>query len=149
MTGMATEAYPDSSFLFSLVAKDSQSLAASAYMVRAAAPLFFTPLHRAEVRNALRNAAGRGAITGQECRGAFRVIDDDLREGLFLHTPVEWLNVFHTADELSEKHPRQQGQRTIDLLHVAIALECGAGTFLSFDNRQRKLAHAAGLEVKP
>ena len=41
------------------------------------------------------------------------------------------------------------GQRTIDLLHVAIALEAGAKTFLSFDQRQRKLAKAAGLKVKP
>ena len=43
----------------------------------------------------------------------------------------------------------REGQRTIDLLHVAIALEAKATTFLSFDNRQRKLAKAAGLEVKP
>ena len=37
----------------------------------------------------------------------------------------------------------------IDLLHVAIALECGAQIFLSFDKRQRRLAKAAGLKVKP
>ena len=43
----------------------------------------------------------------------------------------------------------REGQRTIDLLHVAIALEAKATTFLSFDNRQRKLAKAAGLEFKP
>jgi predicted nucleic acid-binding protein len=34
-------------------------------------------------------------------------------------------------------------------LHVALALEAGAKTFLSFDQRQRKLAKAAGLKVKP
>jgi predicted nucleic acid-binding protein len=50
---------------------------------------------------------------------------------------------------LSEKHATKDGQRTIDLLHVAIALECGAKTFLSFDKRQRRLATAAGLKVSP
>jgi hypothetical protein len=34
-------------------------------------------------------------------------------------------------------------------LHVALALESGAKIFLSFDARQRKLAKAAGLKVKP
>ncbi|MEO6740054.1 MAG: PIN domain-containing protein [Chthoniobacteraceae bacterium] len=53
------------------------------------------------------------------------------------------------ADDISEKHAATEGQRTIDLLHVALALECGAKTFLSFDTRQRKLAKAAGLKVKP
>lgn len=146
---MAAEVYADSSFLFSLVAKDSRTTEATAYMVRAAAPLSFTPLHRIEVRNVLRKAAGRGEITEQLCRAAFRQIDEDLRDGVLIHTPVEWTNVFRRADDLSEEHGGREGQRTIDLLHVAIALECKVKTFLSFDNRQRKLAQAAGLKVKP
>lgn len=146
---MAAEVYPDSSFLFSLVAKDSQTPEASAHMVRVAAALIFTPLHRTEIRNALRNAEGRGELSEQERRSAFRLINEDLEEGLFLHTPVNWTDVFRSADELSEKHAAREGQRTIDLLHVAIALECKAKTFLSFDRRQRRLAQAAGLRVKP
>lgn len=142
-------AYPDSSFVFSLVAKDGHSMDARAEMVRAGMSLFFTPLHRIEVRNALRNASGRGGIDDDECATAFRLIEEDLREGMFVHAPVSWTDVFREADQLSEKHAARNGQRTIDLLHVAIALECGARTFLSFDNRQRKLAQAAGLKVKP
>lgn len=143
------EGYADSSFLFSLVAKDSRTPEAAAYMVRAAVPLLFTPLHRIELRNALRNAVGRGELTEQICRAAFGLIDDDLREGVLVHIPVEWTNVFRRADDLSEKHAGREGPRTIDLLHVAIAIESGAKTFLSFDKRQRKLAQAAGLKVKP
>jgi len=102
-----------------------------------------------EVRNALRNVTACGEMTATECRAAFRQIDDDLRDGLLVHTPVGWTDVFRRADELSEKHAAKEGQRTIDLLHVALALESGAKTFLSFDVRQRKLAKAAGLKVKP
>lgn len=146
---METTSYPDSSFLVSLVSNDTRSEDAAAYMARTAEPLLFTPLHRIEARNALRNAAGRGEITASEQRAAFHRIDDDLREGLLIHNPVGWTDVFRRADELSEKHAATEGQRTIDLLHVALALESGAKTFLSFDVRQRKLAKAAGLKVKP
>ena len=146
---METTAYADSSFLVSLVASDTRSDEAASYMERAAQVLLFTPLHRIEARNALRNAVGRGEITASEQRTAFRQIDDDLRDGVLVHTPVGWTDVFRRADELSEKHASTEGQRTIDLLHVALALESGAKTFLSFDGRQRKLAKAAGLKVKP
>jgi len=146
---MEATAYPDSSFLVSLVCRDTRSDEAAGYMGRAGQALLFTPLHRIEARNALRNSAGRGEITAAEQRAAFRQIDDDLRDGLLVHTPVEWTDTFRRADELSEKHAATEGQRTIDLLHVALALESGAKTFLSFDQRQRKLAKAAGLKVKP
>jgi predicted nucleic acid-binding protein len=146
---MVLEIYPDSSFLFSLLAKDRHTPEASRYLVRTRVPLFFTPLHRVEVRNALRNAAGRKEITDQECRAAFRLIETRLQEQLFVHAAVEWTNIFRRADELSEKHSSQGGQRTIDLLHVAIAMDFGAKIFLSFDQRQKKLAKVAGLKAKP
>jgi predicted nucleic acid-binding protein len=146
---MAVDAYPDSSFLFSVVTKDSHTPDASGYVVRAAVPLIFTPLHRIELRNALRNAAGRDEITAQECRAGFRLLDEDLAEACLIHVPIEGSAVLRRADELSEAHATKQGQRTIDLLHVASALESGAKTFLSFDRRQRRLAQAAGLKVKP
>lgn len=146
---MEATAYPDSSFVVSLVCRDTNSNEAANYMARAAQTLVFTPLHRIEARNALRNAAGRGEITPSEQRAAFRQIDDDLRDGMLVHMPVAWTDVFRRADELSEKHAATEGQRTIDLLHVALALESGAKIFLSFDVRQRNLAKAAGLKVKP
>ena len=146
---METDAYPDSSFLVSLHHADIHGPRARSFLAKTHFPLFFTPLHRTEVRNALRNVTARGDMRVSELRLAFQQIDEDLREGILVHTPVEWTNVFRRADELSQTHATREGQRTIDLLHVAIALEVRAKTFLSFDNRQRKLARAAGLEVKP
>ena len=146
---MAATFYPDSSFLVSLVCKDPNSAEALACMARAKEPLAFTPLHRIEARNALRNIAGRGEISAQERHEAFLQIEEDLRDGMFVHASVNWTDVFRRADELSESHAAADGQRTIDLLHVAIALEAGAQTFLTFDKRQRRLAKAAGLKVKP
>jgi len=144
-----TDAYPDSSFLVSLHNADKHGPLARSFLAKTHFPLLFTPLHRTEVRNALRNVTARGDMTVSELRLAFQQIDEDLHDGILVHTPVEWTNVFRRADELSETHATREGQRTIDLLHVAIALEARTRTFLSFDNRQRKLARVAGLEVKP
>ncbi len=149
---MAAEFYADSSFLVSLYRKDDNQDAANDFMARNRPVLAFSLLNRIELRNALRNALSFGEITEQDSRAAFRQLETDLRGGIFVHLPVDWTQVFRRADELSEKYAAREGQRTIDLLdllHVAIALECGATTFLSFDKRQRKLAQAAGLKVKP
>ncbi len=146
---MEADAYADSSFLVSTLRKDANHEAAMRYMAQATPTLAFTPLHRLEVIHALRVAAARGEMTHGELRTMLRQLDDDLDAGLLAVSPVEWPGVFRSADELSEKHAAKDGVRTLDVLHVAIALECGAKTFLSFDNRQRKLAKAAGLKVKP
>lgn len=146
---MAIDYYADSSFLVSLYRADDNEEAAHAYMAANSPTLGFSPFNRIELRNALRNAESFGEMTTQDLRAAFRKIDEDLREGILIHAPVNWTDVFRRADELSETHAAVDGQRTIDLLHVAIALEFGAKTFLSFDKRQRRLAKAAGLKVKP
>jgi predicted nucleic acid-binding protein len=146
---MEADAYADSSFLVSLLRVDDNHEAAIRYMARCGETLAFNPLHRLEVRNALRNAQAFGQITENERRLAFREIEQDLQAGLLIYTRVSWTDVFRSADGLSDKHSGKQGQRTIDLLHVALALECGAKTFLSFDRRQRSLAKVANLIVKP
>ena len=146
---MEADAYADSSFLVSMLRVDDNHEAAMRYMAQSDETLAFNPLHRVELRNALRNAQALGQITENERRLAFREIEQDLQAGLLIHTRVNWTDAFRLADELSDKHAGKEGQRTIDLLHVALAIGCGAKTFLSFDHRQRRLAKAASLSVKP
>jgi predicted nucleic acid-binding protein len=143
------DTYADSSFLVSLYREDQNQPAATRFMASSAPALGFSPLNRIELRNALRNLTAVGEISEQERRIAFRQIDEDLDSGMLLHIPVNWIATMRRAEELSAQHAARDGQRTIDLLHVAIAVEAGATTFLSFDRRQRRLAVAAGLKVKP
>src|SRR4029434_6814975 len=121
---MEADAYADSSFLVSLHRSDSMYDDANAFMAKSKLTLAFTPLHRLEVRNALRNATASGNMTAADCRLAFRQVDEDLREGLLIHTPVSWTDVYRRADELSEKHAASCGQRTIHLFHAVTALDC-------------------------
>lgn len=145
----SVEASGDSSFFVSLYSKDQNSPAAGRFIASRSGTLGFSPLNRIEVRNALRNLCARGAINETERRTAFRQMEEDLESGFLLHMSINWTQTFRRADHLSEQHAARDGQRAIDLLHVAIALEFRAATFLSFDQRQRKLAAAAGLKVKP
>ena len=146
---MASRAYPDSSFLVSIYRQDSHDTVARAYMAKHSPALVFTPLHRLELRNALRFAEAQKLMSSQERRQAFRQIEEDIHDGFLVHTNVTLADICRRADDLSEQNMLKNGQRTIDLLHVAAALESGEKVFLSFERRQRGLAAAAGLSVKP
>jgi hypothetical protein len=73
----------------------------------------------------------------------------DLRGGLFASCSAPWKETFAKAEELSEAHAEKLGNRGFDVLHVAAALALGATTFFTFDLRQKSLAKAAGLKVRP
>jgi predicted nucleic acid-binding protein len=65
-------------------------------------------------------------------------------------TALVWPDLYETAENLSETDTAKLGVRTLDLLHVAAALNLSATAFLSFDARQFALAMAAGLNfVRP
>lgn len=49
------------------------------------------------------------------------------------------------AERLSAARTKTEGFRALDTLQVATALHLNAKEFLSFDERQRKLAAAEGL----
>ena len=61
---------------------------------------------------------------------------------------MDWVAVLREAEKLGAAHAEDLGCRSADLFHVAAAAELGADLFLSFDERQMKMAKAAGLTVK-
>ena len=64
-----------------------------------------------------------------------------------MHAPRGSLS--EQAQQLSKQHAARIGCRTLDILHVAFALEIASAFFVSFDRRQRQLAKAVGLKVLP
>ena len=141
--------YPDTSFLFSLYGQDAHSEQARKMGGALKAPLIFTPLHRHELRNAFRLTLFRKAITPDQCRAVLVTIEDDIKTGALMETPVAWAEVFHTAEALSAGHTETLGTRATDILHVAAASALGAKDFFTFDARQKALAHKAGMNVTP
>jgi predicted nucleic acid-binding protein len=146
-------AYPDTSFLCAFYRLRTRSDAAVAFMARLVGPLRITTLLqfefeqgvRAEIfRNDRDRSKGYGAGEGMAMLVDF---DSDLRRGVIEIVPFDWPDVHKRATWLSEKHTIANGHRAFDILHVATALHLGARDFLTFDDRQRRLAEAEGLTV--
>ena len=148
-------AYPDTSFLYGFYLKESNSPAAAAHAATMKEPLHLTELLRYEFRQSLRFQVWRRATHPREgvlqadADAALNQLEADLASGVAVLAPCDLLEVVRRADELSKRHTIKEGFRSFDILHVATALELAATEFLTFDEKQRKLATAAGLAVKP
>lgn len=140
--------YADTSFLVRLYLTQSDSQKALAFMRNFRDPLPFTPLHRHELRNALRLAVFRKEIDAERRKAAFQDMESDLEDGILAHVPVAWTNAFREAEQLGNDHTETMGVRGMDLLHVGIAQALGVKKFLTFDARQAQLAKAAGFDLK-
>lgn len=143
------EEYADSSFLMSLFIEDGNTAAAKRFISRNPAVLAFNPLHRLEFCNGLRLRVHRGEIDNPARAAALRRIDEAIEGGRLAHVALPWTDALRKAEQLSADHAERIGSRLADTLHVAAAMLAGTRRFLSFDIRQRELAKAAGLEVKP
>jgi len=73
--------------------------------------------------------------------------NSDLVRGAVVIIPGPWPLVDSAAERLSELYAEAQGHRSMDILHLATAIELGAKEVLTFDGNQRKLAEAEGLVV--
>jgi predicted nucleic acid-binding protein len=77
------------------------------------------------------------------------VLHENINNGAIVLIPVEWPEVHSTAERLSAQYTVSGGYRTLDILHVATALQVEADQLLTFDASQSALARAAGLGVAP
>ena len=71
----------------------------------------------------------------------------DFATGQLRQADILWRAALDGAAELSQRHTPELGIRSLDVLHVACALELKLRHFLTFDERQQQLATAAGLKV--
>ncbi len=112
-------------------------------------PFAFSHLHEIEIPNAIRLKRFRGEITRAQETKALRAFAADVESGRFARPAYDIGAVFSRAEQLSARHSGDIGTRSLDLLHVAAALEAGCTGFASFDERQRKAAVLSGLKVTP
>ena len=137
--------YADTSFFVSLYLPDRHSAEAERRM-SSRPRIWFTPLHHAEWMHAISQHVFRKEITATEARRARAELQGDLASGLWLKADLPE-SVWATCADLARRHGPQLGVRTLDSLHVAVALELRAKSFWTFDERQTKLAEAEGLQT--
>ena len=137
------------SFLFALYGSDLHTARALAYIRKLTQPLTLSILNEFELENALRFAGWRKLFPAAQIARFLSAFDMDRKSGQLIVIPCNLAAVLNEARRLSKVYTMSGGHRSFDILHVAAALECGAGKFLSFDANQRKLAQAEGLNLNP
>lgn len=140
--------YFDTSYLVALYVPNDHTAAALRYRARAVRePIFFTPLHRLELRTTVRQCARTDLISLVNARAILRHIEEDLDDGTLVHQTLDWIKSLRIAEQLAERLAWSQACRSLDLWHVAAAVETGAKTFVTFDKDQLGLAKAEGLRA--
>ena len=139
--------YADSSLLVSSYIDDVHSAEADQRM-SAAPDVWVTPLNRAEFAHALFQQVFRARFSAAEAQLAWNNFDKACSTGIWIPVSLPE-RTWETSIDLARKHGPTLGVRTLDSLHVACALELSAQRFWTFDERQTRLAEAAGLDTSP
>jgi predicted nucleic acid-binding protein len=141
--------YFDSGVLVKAYVFEAGTPEALALIRRVRPPIPLTHLHGIEIRNALRLKCGRSEITEAEMKAALRLFQGDIGAGRLEKASYELAGLFDRVESLSSKHAISTLARSLDILHVAAALEIGCKEFVSFDKRQRNLASLEKLKILP
>ena len=147
------KAYPDASFLCALYRLQVNSSDAAAYFAAMPGPLEVTTLLLYEFRQAVRfqiRLHRHDPTKGYPRPEGTKMLADlksDLVSGEVITIPGPWPQIHLAAERLSELYTDAGGHRSMDILHVATAIELGVKEFLTFDANQKKIAEAEGLVV--
>ena len=139
-------AYFDTSALVAVYVTEVHSPAARR-AVRRQGPIPFTPLHRLELLNAFELLVGRTLLSPSERDALVTQVQDDRQAGRLVDTATDWEPIFTRAADLSVAHTQKHLTRSLDLLHVALAVEIGCRSFVSGDQRQLKVARSLKLRA--
>ncbi len=143
----AREFYADPSALLKLYLHEPESRAMTTWRAKVTGPLAVTHHGRVELINGLALAAHRGFLPAAAFQATLAALDDDFEQGRYVSADLLWRAVLKRAADLSRAHTPALGTRSLDVLHVASALELCLKRFVTFDTRQSQLALAAGLKV--
>lgn len=139
--------YADTSFLVSAYSQDINTAAACDYLEHVLPRLPFTFLHWPEVAKAL------WTTSPAEAEGIWVEIERDISDGQKLYLQELEVDVVARRAAGLMKHfcPRWKRLRSLDVLHVSVAVTGHFSTFVSFDMNsfQRVLAHSQKLTVWP
>ena len=139
----------DSSLIVALYLAEVDSARADAACAAVPPPILLTDWHRVEIANTFQRAVKNGRITSTQAAQLWQDFTDDVTVGRFEIVAIDHAAVLTRTLTLTQKHTATTGTRSLDLIHIASALELGATDFLSFDHRQRQAASAEGLNIAP
>lgn len=140
--------YVDTSVIVKLYIREEHSREASDWLRNNNEAIPLTTFHELEFTNALKLKQFRNEMTGEELAIVFDKFKEHETKGVYHRPPINWSDAFTRSLDLSKTHTAGIGSRSLDIMHVALALSIGADRFLTFDERQSQLALAAGLQTE-
>ena len=143
----ADDVYADPSALLKLYLHEPDSQRMTAWRAKVRGPLAVTHHGRVELVNGIALAAHRKLISGEAFSVALAALDDDFDQGRYYQAELLWRATLKRAAELSRAHTRSLGTRSLDVLHVASAMELGFRSFVTFDVCQQNLVKEVGLKL--
>jgi predicted nucleic acid-binding protein len=139
--------YADTSVLLKTYVHENRSEEAIRLLEDQATLPPISPPLKLEFVNALHLKVFRNEITSKAKDRYLAAFKEDLSLGRYASPRIELDRIYSTAEQLAKSRSAKMVTRSMDILHVAIALEIGATLFISFDHRQQTLAKACGLKV--
>ncbi len=143
----ADSIHADPGELLKLYLKEPESRAMADRRKKIADPHLVTHYGRVEMTNGIGLAAYHGIITDKIHDAAMAALDDDFAQGRYRPGDVLWRAILKRAGELRRNRTRSIGCRSLDIVHVASAVELEFKHFATFDVRQQQLAKAASLKI--
>ena len=140
------DVYVDPSALSRLYLHQAGSREMAAWRSKTEGPLLVTHHGRVEIINAICRSLFLGQLDAHQAAEALADLQADFQAGHLHPADLLWRAALDRAGELSRKYTPTLGTRTLDVLHVACALELKLRHFLTFDLRQQQLAQAVGLK---
>lgn len=126
---------------------EANTAAALALRQRFRPPSVLTHVHRIELQNAWQLKVHRREMSPVAATRAADDLQADVDAGVWLPPHYDLDSVIARAVRLAREHTPSLGTRSLDVLHVAAALELRERHFVTGDDRQARLAAAAGLTV--
>lgn len=132
----------------SLYVLDANSERAATLIQTAKLPILLTAFGELELTNAISLRLFRRELTVSKVKAARALVYRDLTDAVLMIKPLTPSN-YERAMQMARRRTPQLGTRTLDILHVASALELNAEMFYTFDHNQARLAKTEGLLVIP
>jgi predicted nucleic acid-binding protein len=140
---MREGSYLDTSFMFKLYLLEPDSEEAVAWLQENRTDIFVSALTDLELITTFSRV--------DSVLVAKRSIDhylEDLAGNVYVKLEID-AEVFDVAADVAERHSREYELRSLDILHLAIALRHGVAAIGTYDKRLAAAAVALGLRVVP
>lgn len=138
--------YLDTSALLKLYVREEASELVQNLVTSQKDPLPIWEFQQFELINALQLKVFWKEIDAEDANRLLSLFDQRMRRGQYYYPHIDRGELMLTFRSLAKWTP-ETGCRTMDILHVACAMQISPQFFISFDQRQQNLARKAKLSV--